>query len=179
MSEHDHRPRVAAGRAAARLGIGTAWGVVVVALVVDAPWLGVWLVSITGVEGLGVPGLVVGVALAVAVSRYARRWIQRLRLRLMAGDAVTVSAAVHRVDCDLSDGRPPYRTFYTVWFSWIDAAGTPQMRDRQYGFFAAGRREFEVRVAPGTQIPIRYPAGRPHRFIADVPYSATMADQFL
>jgi len=176
MGEREYRTRISAGRAVARLGIGAAWGVVMIALVWGAALLGIWL---TGNSGLGVAGLAVGSTLAVVVCRRSRRWIQRLRLSLMANGALTATATVHRVDEFHTYGRAPNRTIYTVWFSWIDSAGAPQMRERQYGFYGAGLREFEVHVAAGAQIPIRYPAGRPNRFIADLPYTPTMADQFL
>lgn len=179
MSELDSRARITAGRAFARLGIGATWGVVMVALIWGAAWLGIWLVNLTGGPAWGVAGLACGVTLAVVICRHARMWIQRLRLRLMGARAVTVIAAVHRVDRYHTYGMAPNRTIYTVWFAWTDAAGTAQMRERQYGFYGSGLREFEVRVADGAQVPIRYPAGHPSRFIADIPYSATMADQII
>jgi hypothetical protein len=179
MSGRDHRARIAAGRAVARLGIGAAWGVTMLALVWGAAWLGIWLGDLVGAPEWGVVGLAVWVALAIVICRRSRLWIQRLRRHLMASHVVTDTATVHRVDRYHTYGMMPNRTIYTVWFSWIDAANTPQMRERQYGFYGSGLREFEVRVADGAQIPIRYPAGHPSRFIADIPYTPTMADQII
>lgn len=169
-------PRIGAGRAFARLGIGAVWGAGMVALVWFSGLLGIGLADlIAGPDG-AVAGLAVGAALAILVCRRSRRWIQWLRLRRMGCHA---TATVHRLDRYQTTGRAPNRTIYTVWFSWTDADGTPWLRERQYGFFASGLREFEVRLADGTEIPIRYRAGHPDRFIADIPYSATMADQLI
>jgi hypothetical protein len=173
------RARITAGRAAARLGIGAAWGLVMVALVGGAAWLGIWLFGLVDAAAPAGVGLVIGVVLAVVVCHRSRRWIQGLRLRLMASHTITATATVCQLDRYRTQGRAPNRTVYTVWFSWTDSIGVPQVRERQYGFFASGLREFEVRMAEGTRIGIRYPAGRPDRFIADIPYSATMADQFM
>jgi hypothetical protein len=174
------RARVTAGRAAARFGIGTAWGLVMLALVWGGAWLGVWFVDVLDAPApAGVVCSIIGVVLAVVVCRRSRRWIQGLRLRLMSPDAITTTATVCQLDRYQTQGRGPNRTIYTVWFAWTDSTGTRQVRERQYGFVAAGLREFEVRVAEGSRIAIRYPAARPDRFIADIPYSATMADQFL
>jgi hypothetical protein len=173
------RARITAGRAAARLGIGAAWGLVMVALVWGAGLLGIWLFGLVDAAAAAGVGFVIGVVLAVVVCHHSRRWIQRLRLRLMASHAITATATVCQLDRYQTHGRAPNRTVYTVWFSWTDSVGVPQLRERQYGFVASGLRAFEVRVAEGTRIAIRYPSGRPDRFIADIPYSATMADQFM
>lgn len=173
------RARITVGRAAARFGIGTAWVLVMAALVWGGAWLGIWFVELLDASALAGVCPVIGVVLAVVVCRRSRWWIQRLRLRLMASHAITVTATVCQVDRYQSHGRLPGRTIYTVWFSWTDSTGTGQVRERQYGFFASGLRAFEVRVAEGSRIMVRYPAARPDRFIADIPYSATMADQFM
>jgi hypothetical protein len=34
-------------------------------------------------------------------------------------------------------------------------------------------------VHPGAQVPVVYPATHPNRFVIDVPYAPTMADQFI
>ena len=60
--------------------------------------------------------------------RYARGWVQWLRLHLLAFHAVTATATVRCVNRFCMYGAPN-RTIYTVWLSWIDAAGNPQMRE--------------------------------------------------
>jgi hypothetical protein len=173
------RARITAGRAAARWGIGAAWGLVMFALVWGGACLGIWIFYLADAPELADVGLLAGVVLAVVVCRRSQLRIQRLRLHLMASRAITATATVYQVDRHQTHGRGPNRTIYTVWFAWTDPIGTRQLRKRQYWFFASGLREFEVRVAEGTPITVRYPAGRPDRFIADIPYSATMADQLL
>jgi hypothetical protein len=183
VARHDasmgERVAIPGGRVAVRVGIGVLWGLVMVALVWGGAWLGIVLLDGVGTSALAGVGSVIGVVLAVVVCRRARLWIQRWRLRLMASHLVTATATVCQVDRYQTQGRAPNRTIYTVWFSWTDATAGAQLRERQYGFFASGLREFEVRVVEGARVAVRYPAGRPGRFIADIPYSATMADQFM
>ena len=85
---------------------------------------------------------------------------------------------MHRVDRFCLYGTPN-RTIYTVWFSWTDSTGIPQLREQQYRFFGSRPWEFETLVADGARIPIRHPPGHPNRFIADIPYTSTMADQII
>jgi hypothetical protein len=178
MGGRVYRARITAGRAVARLGVGAVWGVVMFALLYGSAWLGIWLDDRAGISDSGVAGLAAGVALAIVVCRCARGWVQWLRVRLMASRAVTATATVHRVDRFCMYGALN-RTIYTVWFYWIDSAGIPQMRERQYGFFGSRQWEFEALVADNARIPIRYRAGHPNRLIADIPYTPTMADQII
>lgn len=166
---------MADGRVAARFAIAAAWGLVMFALVCGGGLLGLELGIPLGARWLAV----VGVVAAVVVCRRLRWWIQRIRLRGMGSGAITVTATVRQLDYWRTSGRPPNRTVYTVWFAWTGSDGAEQVRERQYGFVAAGVRAFEVCVAEGNRIAIRHPAGRPDRFIADIPYSAAMADQLI
>jgi uncharacterized protein DUF3592 len=123
-------------------------------------------------------GAVIGTALAVTVGRQGRRWVQRVRLSRMSDDGVTATAMVVWVDTRRDQGRLPGSTVCMVYFAWFDPGGE-QLRERRYRFFAQGLRAFEVLVSPGTRVPVRYPRCRPDRFIADIPYAPTMADQFI
>jgi|tagenome__1003787_1003787.scaffolds.fasta_scaffold17068996_2 hypothetical protein len=41
-----------------------------------------------------------------------------------------------------------------------------------------GRPDFAAALATGVTVTVRYPTGRPHRFVIDLPYSASRVDQF-
>jgi hypothetical protein len=53
------------------------------------------------------------------------------------------------------------------------------MGERRYRFWGHGDRAFELLTERGTEVKVRYPAGRAQRFVVDIPYAPTMADQFI
>ena len=62
---------------------------------------------------------------------------------------------------------------YTVRVTWPAYHGR-----RDYRFDGAGRPDFPRRCATGETVAVLYPPGRPHRFVIDLPYAASMVDQF-
>jgi hypothetical protein len=175
-------------RVLVRVGIGLAWGVVMLAVfagivfgaMVGGGYAGyVWAPRLDGGHDIG-PVLALaalaGIAAGIAVCHRARGWVQRLRLSRC--DVRTSARVVWRDRRFTASARGPGGTRYTVYLSWRDPAGE-QAGERQYRFMGHGPQDFASRVAVDGTVPIRYPAGRPHRFIIDVPYAPTMADQFI
>jgi hypothetical protein len=174
-----------------RIGLGLVWGVVMLVLFAALLFAGMVAGGYVGfvllpryngghdVQAALAAGAVVGVVLAVTVCHRARGWVQRLRLRLMRGHGVSAVATVVWGDELYTPGtKGPGSIVYTVYFAWSDPSGQ-QLRERQYRFIGKALRAFETRLAVGARVPIRYPAARPHRFIVDIPYAPTMADQFI
>ncbi|BFU45649.1 hypothetical protein [Krasilnikovia sp. MM14-A1004] len=132
----------------------------------EIPWL------------LGV-GACVGVVTGVVVCHRARGWVQRARMRMMRHRAVDAIADVVWCDYHYQVGtKGPGSSRYTVYLSWRDPDGQ-HTGERRYRFIGRGRDDFAHLVRRGGKVPIRYPAGRPHRFVIDIPFAPTMADQFL
>jgi hypothetical protein len=99
------------------------------------------------------------------------------RLRLWRGCDTSATASVVWRDRRYTAGsKGGSSTLYTVYLSWPDCERTGE---RQYRFYGDGPDDFAARTRLGATLPIRYPAGRPHRFIVDIPYAPTMADQFI
>jgi hypothetical protein len=176
-------------RSGARLGIGIIWTVVMVVIVVVVVFAGLllggelyewwhhrggadqsWLVPVGGL---------IGALLGISICHLARGWVQRLRLsRLRHGGVATTGQVIARLDEYASNPRGPGMTLYRVSVAWTDETG-PQMGERRYRFWGHGDRAFEELTERGTEVKVRYPVGRPRRFVIDIPYATTMADQFL
>jgi hypothetical protein len=178
------RPR----RTGLRLGIALLWGIVMLVVfsavlaggAIGGAYLGYDLLPrLDGGRDVGpllALGFAVGIGLGGYVCHQARAWTQYVRLRRCD---VTATATVVRRDRVYTPGaRGPGNTMYTVYVTWRDHEGE-HTGVRQYRFFAHGLRAFEVLVDRNASLPVRYPSARPHRFIIDIPYAATMADQFI
>lgn len=177
----------------ARLVIGLIWAVLMLLILgattfggmVAGAWLGFDLLPrYTGghdVPWLLLVGAVAGVAAGLTVGHRGRGWVQAWRLRrLRRRDGVTVAATVRSSTSQyLVNPRGGGVTVYQVRIGWFDHLVGEQERERQYKFYGRGEPAFEELVRRGAQVSITYPAGRPDRFIIDIPYAPTMADQFV
>jgi hypothetical protein len=172
----------------ARVGLGLAWGVVMLVVfagvvfgaMVGGAYLGyVLLPRLDGGHNVGpvlALGAFAGIAAALVVCHRARGWVQRVRLR--GCDTGATATVVRRGSRYVASARGPGSTVYTVELSWRDGAGE-RIGERRYRFMGHGPRAFDDRTTQGRRVPIRYPAGRPHRFIVDIPYAPTMVDLFI
>jgi hypothetical protein len=182
------QPALGRRRVWVRLGIALLWGIVMLAVfsavvfggASGGAYLGYDLLPrLDGGQNVGpllALGFAVGIGLGGYVCHKARWWTQYVRLRRCD---VRASATVVRCDRVYTPGaRGPGNTMYTVYVTWRDYEGE-HTGVRQYRFFAHGLRAFEILVDRNASLPVRYPSARPHRFIIDIPYAATMADQFI
>jgi hypothetical protein len=176
-------------RNGSRFGISLAWTVVMVLIVAILVAAGLLLGAelyeqlhhhSDGDQSWIVPvGGLAGALLGISICHLARGWVQRLRLsRLRRTGVAATGHVVARLDEYASNPRGPGMTVYRVTAAWTDEAG-PQMGERRYRFWGRGDRAFEALTERGAEIRIRYPSGRPQRFVIDIPYAPTMADQFL
>jgi hypothetical protein len=117
-------------------------------------------------------GAAAGLIGGVWICRHASGWIQRLRLRRLRRRGTAVQARVDQLDVRVFGGRSAW-TRYVVRLGWDGYRGI-----REYRFDGRGRPDFAAALAAGATVTVRYPPGRPHRFVIDVPYSASMVDQF-
>lgn len=193
IDPYPQRPPLRMGwrRGLARIGVGLLWCVVM---------LGVFAVAVFGAMAgatyLGHvlrPGLdgdrdfgtirtaaaLAGIVAASVVCHLARGWVQQARLRQMRQHHTSATARVVWSQAQYSPGgKGPAHTLYTIYLSWQDTAGE-HTGERQYRFFNHGPDDFTARFAVGASLPIRYPVGRPQRFIIDTAYAPTMADLFI
>ena len=107
-----------------------------------------------------------------AVCQRAGRWVQWWRLRRLRRHGASAQARVERQATHHTAGRGA-RTRYTIHVRWEGYAGA-----RTYSFDGRGDPEFAALTAVGETVRVRYPAGRPRRFVIDLPYAAGMVDQF-
>jgi hypothetical protein len=177
----------------ARAGIGLGWGVLMVVLLAAAIFggmlLGAWLgfdvlPHYNGghdVAWLLAVGALAGVVVGLTIGHKGRGWVQAWRLhRLRRGGGVTLTASVRRSDGNyVRNPRGGGVTVYDVRVGWRDHQAGEQERERQYKFWGRGAPAFEELVHSGAEVPVVYPPGRPDRFIVDIPFAPTMADQFL
>jgi hypothetical protein len=181
-------------RPGARLAIGLVWGLLILAVLgvatfagmVAAAWLGFdVLPRYDGghdVAWLLVVGATAGVTAGLTIGHRGRGWVQASRLRRMRRDGATARTAATVRRCDsryVINPRGGGVTVYRIRVGWFDHQTGEQERERQYKFYGHGVPAFEELVRRGAHVPISYPTGRPHRFIIDIPYAPTMADQFL
>ncbi len=183
---------VTADRYGARLTIGLIWGLLILAVLATATFAGMvagaWLgfdvlPRFNGghhLQWLLLVGAIVGVTTGLTVGHRGRGWVQAWRLRRMRGANGPGTATVRRCSSRyVVNPRGGSSTIYRVQVGWFDHLAGEQERERQYKFFGRGSPAFEELVRAGAQVPVAYPPGRPHRFIIDIPYAPTMADQFL
>ncbi|GAA5194661.1 hypothetical protein GCM10023322_59560 [Rugosimonospora acidiphila] len=113
-----------------------------------------------------------GVLGGIVVCHKARGWMMRLRLR---GCTESATATVRWTR---SFYGPRGGSSHNIVVEWEDAAGE-HAGERQYRFVVTPSAHFTKRVELFARVPVRYPAGRPQRFIIDIPYASTMADLFI
>jgi hypothetical protein len=180
----------APNRNGARFGIGLAWTIVMVLIVGVLVFAGLllgaellewvhhrsdgdqsWLVPVGGLAGA---------VLGISVCHLARGWVQRLRLsRLRRAGVTATGRVIARLDEYTSNPRGPGMTVYRVSFAWTDDEAGPQMGERRYRFWGRGNQVFEGLTERGAEVQVRYQPGQPRRFIIEIPYAPTMADQFI
>jgi hypothetical protein len=180
---------LAANSSGKRQLIGLVWGLTQLVILcvlffaggVAGGYLGTDVLSGHGTNGLVVTGFAVGVIAALAVNHNARIWLQRLRLRGLRARGVAVEAEVVNFNRSYTPStRGPGSTRYVVLAGWTDpATGAGWQGERLYRFSGRGSRRLERACADGAKVPVYYPAGRPSRFIIDIPYAPTMADFFM
>lgn len=179
----------APARNGARFGIGLIWAVVMTVIVVALIFAGLLLGAElylqlhhrggTDQSWLVPVGALAGTALGVSICHLARGWVQRLRLsRLRRTGSTATGHVIARLDEYVSNPRGPGMTRYRVSVAWADESG-PQMGERHYRFWGHGDRSFEALTERGADVQVRYPPGQPQRFVIDIPYAPSMADQFI
>lgn len=170
---------------ARRVIITVAWPLLQFAILVALFYAGslltvVFVLAVSGGHGAGFAGpagMLIGIAGAMAVNLRARHWLQRLRVRRLRAKGVTADGYVVKRDWDMSTGRGVMITKYTVLVRWIDpATGVRWQGRRQYRFIGMGSRDFDAACGPGAKVPVRYPPGRPSRFVIDVAFAPVMPD---
>jgi hypothetical protein len=180
-------------RAWARAGLGLIWTVLMLvslaATIFGGMLAGAWLgfdVAPRYDGGRTVPwlllvGAVAGVASGLTIGHRGRGWVQAWRLhRMRRENSVTLTATVREATPKvIRNPRGGSVTVYSVWVSWRDPFAGEQNGMRQYKFTGRGSPDFEKRLHQGAQVPVVYPATHPNRFVIDVPYAPTMADQFI
>jgi hypothetical protein len=181
--------RLAATSRRHRLLIGLAWGlaqlVILAGLVfagaVAAGYLAVDVFSSHGVDSIVPAGLGAGAIGALAVNHSARGWLQRLRLRGLRVRGVAVEARAGALGYSYAaSGRGPGTVRYIARVSWTDpGTGVSWRGERRYRFWGDDSKPLEAAFAIGAKVRVYYPAGRPSRFVIDVPFAPTMADLFL
>jgi hypothetical protein len=177
----------------ARAGLGLIWAVVMLVSLtattfggmVAGAWLGFdaaphydgghdapWLLLV---------GAIAGVAAGLTIGHRGRAWVQAWRLhRMRRRDTVTVTVTVRQATPKvIRNPRGGSVTVYRVRVGWRDTLAGDQDRLRQYKFFGRGAPAFEKLLHQGAQVPVVYPPSHPNRFVIDVPYAPTMADQFI
>jgi hypothetical protein len=172
--------------AARRLAIGLLWGAAQ-AVLLCGPLLAGGLAAAYLTQALtGRPasstaaliGAAAGAGAGVLVCHKARAWLLEARLRRLRADGVSARGVVRRLDRQWSaGGRGGSMTRYAAHVQWRDpATGERWQGERRYRFYGRGSRQLEAVLAAGEQVELRYPAGRPQRFVIDVPFAPVMAD---
>jgi hypothetical protein len=120
------------------------------------------------------------VALLLGVLLYHRapRWAQRIRLRRLRSTGVRATATVAWCQTRYKQwGKGVETSTVTVRFTWSDPSGE-HAGNQRYRFLGDPPKRFARCLARGVRVPIRYPAGRPDRFIVDIRYAPGMIEQF-
>jgi hypothetical protein len=178
-------------RRGARFFISLAWGLVslvvlctlIVLGMIGGAFVGFDLIPHFGghqTAGTLAVGAAAGATLGLVVGHRGRGWLQALRLRRLRREGVTVTATVR--SCHrryIASSRGPGTSVYDLTVAWHDPSSGPEQRTRQYRFWGHGDADFEACVHYLAEVKVSYPAGRPHRFIVEIPYAPTMADQFV
>lgn len=171
-----------------RLLIGLAWGLIQLVILfallylggVAAGYLATDVFGGHGVNPTVLLGIAVGVIAGLVVDHNARIWLQRFRLRGLHARGVAVEAGVHLDKQYTYSGRGPGTTRYIAQVRWTDpATGESWQGERRYRFSGRGSKRLEAICSARAKVPVYYPAGRPSRFVIDVPFAPTMADFFL
>jgi hypothetical protein len=164
--------------------VGLAWGLTTTAVFAALTFAGMVAGAYLGFElmplldggrtnaGPIAMGAAAGVTAGLVVGHRGRRWVQALLLRRLRRAGVAVTATVR--DCRrryIASSRGPGTSIYTVTLAWPG-----ELRTRDYRFWGRGDRDFEDCVRRGKELTVRFPAGRPHRFIVEIPYAPAMAD---
>ncbi|MEV6844665.1 hypothetical protein [Actinoplanes sp. NPDC051411] len=133
------------------------------------------------VQWLLLVGAIAGVTAGLTIGHRGRGWVQAWRLhRMRRRDTVTVTATVRQATPRvIHNPRGGSVTVYWVRVGWRDPLAGDQSGLRQYKFYGRRAPAFEAQVHPGAQVPVVHPATHPNRFVIDVPYAPTMADQFI
>jgi hypothetical protein len=193
MSDSAMRRPAPADRPGTRLGIGLVWAVLMLMILGAATfggllagaWLGFRVLPhFDGghdVQWLLLIGAIAGVAAGLTIGHRGRGWVQAWRLRrIRRGGGVTVAATVRCFSSRyVRNPRGGGVTIFQVRVGWLDHQGGEQLGERQYKFYGRGEPAFVQLVQHGAHVQISYPTGRPGRFIVDIPYAPTMADQFI
>jgi hypothetical protein len=176
----------------ARFFIGLTWGLTTVAVLAALIFAGMLAGASAGFDVLPrldggrtsagplAVGAAVGLIAGLVVGHRGRGWVQALRLRRLRRDGVVATGTVR--GCSrryIANPRGPGTSVYSLTVTWHDPALGPQSHTREYRFWGHGDAAFEECVPRGGRVTLRYPTGRPHRFIVDIPYAPTMADQFI
>jgi hypothetical protein len=165
---------VTTSRKILRTGLNILWGVVMLVVLAACTFGGMLGGAYLGYDLLPGAGFLLavgaftGVAVALVVNHKSRDWLMRARMR---DDGVRAEATVVRCErrYTVGGGSGPGNTLYTVYVRWDGVT-----RERQYRF--NGRdTDFE----PGREVTVRYPEGRPHRFLIELPYAPMMVDFFI
>jgi hypothetical protein len=117
-------------------------------------------------------GVCGGLVLGGVVCQRASGWVQWYRLRRLRSRGTSAVARVERQELRQTSGRGA-TSRYTVRVRWDGFNGA-----RTYRFDGKGNPAFAALTATDATVTVRYPPSRPRRFIIDLPYAASMVDQF-
>jgi hypothetical protein len=171
-------------RVLARLGIGLAWFVVQVVIVLACFALGgelggfgylVWPDYYAAPLALGfIVGLFVGIWLDYQIPG----WLTRARLRRLRRTGISVQANVDQVHVQVA-GRSPGLVTYTLFVSWsAPASDVEHEYERQFRFWSNAPRAFR-RLAEQRTLPLVYSPEDPRHFVLDIPFTPMLADFIL
>jgi hypothetical protein len=122
-------------------------------------------------------GFIVGAIVGLWVCHSARRWLLRLRLRLLRRNGIAATATVTRLERDWRPGaRGSGVTFYAVQLRWDHPSGEVHKGEWRYRFIGRGSPGFEKTCADHKKITVRYREQRPDRFCVDIPFAPRMAE---
>lgn len=156
-----------------RTALNTLWGLTMVVFLAACTFAGMLGGAYLGFDLLPGAGFLLavgaftGVAVALVVSHKSRDWLMRARMR--GG----VEARAEVVRCEgrytVGGGSGPGNMLYTVYVR-VDGV----TRERQYRFYGHGP-DFDL----GRFVTVRYPEGKPHRFLIELPWAPMMVDFFI
>src|SRR5690606_22065228 len=121
-------------------------------------------------------GLLAGLGALTLITYRARVWLHRIRLRRLRRSGASAVANVVWLAGDTIN--PTMFEGYVVFVRWRDLAGE-HVGDRCYRFRDGAPHDFLRRLGPKQMVVVRYPTARPHRFVIDVPYAPSIADNFI
>jgi hypothetical protein len=118
-------------------------------------------------------GIILAATLGPYVVLHDGLWLHRLRLSRLRRYGTSAAARVE----DFGIVGLSRQALITVFVTWFDPPGT-QHRDRVFVFRGEIPAGF-LEAVTGETVLVRYPAGRPRRFIIDIPYVPMTADAFI